>query len=64
MWISSTPVTFVLAEGSQSNMQMENSKMNVPEEEKIHLDVAFFIFSMMILWCFTWSPPNFFWSCG
>lgn len=37
----STCINFVLAEGIQSNTGMQNPEMNVPEEEKIHLDVAF-----------------------
>lgn len=39
--LSSTCVNFVLAEGIQSNMQMQDSETNVPGEEKVHLDVAF-----------------------
>lgn len=56
--LSSTCINFVLAEGIQSNMGMQNPEMNVAEEEKIHLDVAFlnFFSGDLIL---AWSHPTF-----
>lgn len=42
--LSSTCVNFVLAEGIQNNVQMQDSETNVLEEEKVHSDVAFKLF--------------------
>lgn len=41
-YLSSTQL--LLAEGIQSNMLMENSELDVPEEEKRHVGVGFTLF--------------------